>query len=127
LNNCRFLRADALSLADFPNQIDAIIASRLFLILSDPALAIDAIFKALRPGGICFIAEPASPLRASIPLLFMKMTESLSRHAEGPGMDPHSRVLSMIDFEGLVESQPWRTIRIWKDRRYHCAVCKKAA
>ena len=65
LNNCRFLKADALSLAESPGQVDAVIASRLFLILAQPALALDAIFTALRPGGICFIAEPASALRAS--------------------------------------------------------------
>ena len=68
LNNCSFLKADALSLAESPGQVDAVIASRLFLILAQPALALDAIFTALRPGGICFIAEPASALRASLPL-----------------------------------------------------------
>ncbi len=127
LQNCRFLRADALSLADFPGQIDAVIASRLFLILSEPALALNAIYTALRPGGLCFIAEPTSTLRASMPLMFMKLTQCLDRSANVLENPLRSNVLSMDDFEGLVESQPWRSIRIWKDRRYQCAVCRKAA
>jgi len=127
LHNCRFLRADALSLAESPGQVDAVIASRLFLILSQPALALHAIFTALRPGGLCFIAEPTSLLSAAVPLFFMKMTERLGRPAVPAGQVPQSRIFSGNDFENLVESQPWRSIRIWKDRQYHCAVCKKAA
>jgi len=127
LHNCRFLKADALSLANFPNQVDAVIASRLFLILADPVLALDAIFTTLRPGGICFIAEPTSSLSAALPLLLMKMTGHLGPRPEIAEQPPTSRIFSMNDFEGLMETQPWRTIRIWKDRKYHCAVCKKAA
>jgi ubiquinone/menaquinone biosynthesis C-methylase UbiE len=127
LENCRFLRADALSLADFPSQIDVVIASRLFLILSEPAVALDAIFTSLRPGGLCFIAEPTSTLSAAMPLLLMKLTDRLDRCPKPHQHIPQSRILSMNDFESLLETQPWRSIRIWKDRQYHCAVCKKAA
>jgi ubiquinone/menaquinone biosynthesis C-methylase UbiE len=127
LQNCRFLRADALSLADFPSQVDVVVASRLFLILAEPALALDAIFTALRPGGLCFIAEPTSTLSAAMPLLLMKLTEWLDRCPTPLEELPRSRILSMDAFESLVETQPWRSIRIWKDRQYHCAVCKKAA
>jgi len=127
LQNCRFLRGDALSLAGFPHQIDAVIASRLLLILPEPALALDAIFTALRPGGLCFIAEPTSTWSAAVPLLLMKMTQRLSRTSSSAGPIPRSRVLNTPDFESLVETRPWRSIRIWKDRQYHCAVCKKAA
>jgi len=127
LHNCHFLKADALSLAESPGQVDAVIASRLFLILAQPVLALDAIFTALRPGGLCFIAEPTSLLSAAVPLLFMKMTERLGRSAVVAGQLPQSRIFSGNDFESLVESQPWRSIRIWKDRQYHCAVCKKTA
>ena len=89
LSNCSFLRADALSLAESPGQVDAVIASRLFLILAEPALALDAIFTALRPGGICFIAEPASALRASLPLILMRMTERLGR-SPAPAEEPRN-------------------------------------
>lgn len=126
LQNCKFLRADALSLADFPSQVDVVVASRLFLILAEPALALDAIFTSLRPGGLCFIAEPTSTLSAAMPLLLMKLTQRLGSPTPLQHI-PRSRVLSMNDFEMLVETQPWRSIRIWKDRQYHCAVCKKAA
>jgi ubiquinone/menaquinone biosynthesis C-methylase UbiE len=127
LQNCKFLRADALSLADFPSQVDFVVASRLFLILAEPALALDAIFTSLRPGGLCFIAEPTSTLSAAMPLLLMKLIERLHRCPIPIEQLPRSRVLSMNDFEMLIETQPWRSIRIWKDRQYHCAVCKKAA
>jgi ubiquinone/menaquinone biosynthesis C-methylase UbiE len=127
LRNCRFLQADALSLADFPGEVDAVIASRLFLILAEPALALNAIFTALRPGGLCFIAEPASQLRASLPLILMKMTERLGRSRAPLELLPHSRVFTGNGFQDLVASQPWTSVHIWKDRRYHCAVCKKAA
>jgi ubiquinone/menaquinone biosynthesis C-methylase UbiE len=127
LVNCSFLRADALSLADSPGQIDAVIASRLFLILAQPALALDAIFTALRPGGICFIAEPASALRASLPLVLMRITERLGRSAAHAEELLRSRVFTGREFQELIESQPWTSTRVWKDRQYHCAVCKKAA
>jgi arsenite methyltransferase len=127
LANCRFLRADALDLADIPGQVDVVVASRLLLILAEPALALDAIFTALRPGGLCFIAEPTSMFSASMPLLMMKLTDWPDRSPTPLERMPQSRVLSMSDFEGLVETQPWRSIRIWKDRQYQCAVCKKDA
>ncbi len=127
LSNCSFLRADALSLAESPGQVDAVIASRLFLILAEPALALDAIFTALRPGGICFIAEPASALRASLPLILMRMTERLGRSPAPAEEPPKSRVFTGKGFQDLIESQPWTSIRVWKDHKYHCAVCKKAA
>lgn len=126
LQNCRFLRADALSLADYAGQVDFVVASRLFLILAEPALALDAIFTSLRPGGFCFIAEPTSALSAAMPLLLMKLTERLDRSPAPLQHLPRSHVFTMNDFEMLVETQPWRSIRIWKDRQYHCAVCRKA-
>lgn len=127
LLNCKFLRADALSLAQHPNQVDAVIASRLFLILSEPVRAMAAIFQALRPGGVCFIAEPTSALRASVPLILMRLTESVRHTAASAQQLPRSRVLKGNDFENLLGSQPWQTIRIWNDRRYQCAVCRKTA
>jgi arsenite methyltransferase len=127
LRNCRFLKADALSLADFPNQADAVIASRLFLILADPALALDAIYTTLRPGGICFIAEPTSLLSAALPMWLMKMTGYLGPKPEIAERHPVTRVFSIGDFEGLVATKPWQSTRIWTDRKYHCAVCTKGA
>lgn len=127
LSNCRFLKADALSLADCPSQVDAVIASRLFLILAQPALALDAIFTALRPGGLCFIAEPVSALRASLPLLMMRVTGRLGGSPAHAEPLPQSRVFSGGGFQALIESQPWTSVEIWNDRRYHCAVCRKAA
>ena len=125
LDNCFFLRADALALGDLPHQVDAVIASRLFLILANRTLALHAIFESLRPGGLCFIAEPESRLRAMLPLRMMQMVA----HASGA---PHRtapiscEVLSDGQFASLMRAQPWQSVRIWKHKGYQCAVCEKA-
>jgi hypothetical protein len=36
-------------------------------------------------------------------------------------------VLSVAEFGALIDSQPWRRVRVWRDRRYHYALCVKAA
>ncbi len=126
LSNCRFLRSDALSLTELPHQVDAIVASRLFLILANRTLALQSMFNALRPGGLCFIAEPQSRLRARVPLHMMKMVAQASGPA-GLSMPVCCDVLSEDQFESFLGSQPWSRIRMWRNRGYQCAVCEKAA
>jgi ubiquinone/menaquinone biosynthesis C-methylase UbiE len=125
LENCRFLKADALSLADFPNEVDIVIASRLFLILANRDLALNAIFMTLRPGGVCFIAEPTSTLLAALPLWAMQLMVT----AGGRPIDAqvHCEVLSSGQFERFLSSQPWGKVHVWQDRQYQCALCEKAA
>ncbi len=126
LQNCRFLRADALTLADYPNQVDAIIASRLFLILANRTLALQSIFTALRPGGLCFIAEPQSQLRANLPLRVMQLFAQ-AVGAPSEAVPVCCEVLRDQQFETFLDSQPWRRVRLWKHKGYQCAVCEKAA
>lgn len=127
LDNCRFLRADALSLTDFPEQADAAIASRLFLILANRPKVLHAIFQTLRPGGLFFIAEPRSRLRAGLPLRLMRMFDAATGHTPGLTVPLSCDVLMGRQFEELIDSQPWSKVHVWRDRGYQCALCEKPA
>ena len=127
LDNCCFLRADALTLAGLPHQVDAVIASRLFFILANRAPALDAIFNALRPGGLCFVAEPQSQQRAMLPLRIMQMAAHVSGGAASLAIPSSCEVMSNGQFTSLLGAQPWQSVRLWNHRGYQCAVCEKAA
>jgi len=127
LRNCSFLRADAKSLDRFPGTVDAVVASRLFLILADRERALNAIFQTLRPGGVCFVAEPTSALRAALPLWLMRLTMP-TRSAQARSCIPvRCEVFSERRFERFVGGEPWSRVRVWKDNRYQYALCEKAA
>jgi arsenite methyltransferase len=126
LENCRFIRARAQQLSDFPAVVDFVIASRLFLILPNRRSALESIYISLRPNGMLFIAEPLSPLRAAIPLVMMRAMQTIS--GAGSLRDVAScRVLNRIQFEDFVASQPWRHVRHWSDHRYQYALCETSA
>ena len=67
LENCQFLHGDAQSLPDLLYPVEAVIISRLFLIVPCREAVLSEAFRVLRPGGRCFIAEPASVFRTRIP------------------------------------------------------------
>ena len=126
LENCRFLRARAQQLSEFPAAVDFVIASRLFLILPNRRSALESIYVSLRPKGMLFIAEPLSPLRAAIPLIVMRTMQAISG-AGAPRQDAAScRVLNRMQFEDFVASQPWRRVRHWADGHYQYALCEKS-
>ena len=127
LDNCCFLKADALALGELPEQVDAVIASRLFLILANRTLALHAIFHTLRPGGLCFIAEPESRLRAMVPLRMMQVVAHASRGVASREVPISCEVLSHGQFASLVGAEPWKSVRIWQHKGYQCAVCEKAS
>jgi arsenite methyltransferase len=127
LKNCTFLRADAKSLQQFPGTVDAVVASRLFLILADRERALNAIFQTLRPGGAVFVAEPTSALRASLPVWLMRLTIP-ARTARARSCIPvRCEVLSEGRFQSFIGGEPWGKVRMWKDNRYQYALCEKAA
>ena len=125
LRNCRFLRADAESLADFPESAEAVIVSRLLLILSRPELTLNAIFQALCPGGICFVAEPISTFGATMPLWFMRFVAPNLAKAQDGAKSVRCEVLSRAQFSTLIEAQPWQKAEIWRDDHYQYALCEK--
>ncbi len=127
LSNCRFIRARAQQLSDFPAVVDFVIASRLFLILPNRRSALEAIYVSLRPKGMLFIAEPLSPLRAAIPLVVMRGMQAISGAHSHRAETASCRVLNRMQFEDFVASQPWCHVRHWSDHRYQYALCEKSA
>jgi len=127
LTNCRFVRARAQQLSNFPEAADFIIASRLFLILVNRRFALETMYTALKPNGLLFIAEPRSRLRAALPLSCMRILLLLTSSRNSPQTLSHCRVLNKTQFAEFVESQPWKRVRQWSDRRYQYALCEKPA
>jgi ubiquinone/menaquinone biosynthesis C-methylase UbiE len=126
LHNCAFLHGDAHSLPTDSNSIDAVIVSRLFLIVPGREAIVGEIFRVLQPGGRCFIAEPTSGFRTRIPLSCMWLLSKLSSSPAGKYREPRqAEVMSRPDFDALVRSQPWATIDIEYDGWYQYAVCRK--
>ncbi len=127
LNNCTFTRGDAQSLLDPTGSVDAIIVSRLFLIVPGKAAVLREIFRVLRPGGRCFIAEPTSGFRTRIPLSCMWLLSKLTSSPAGKYREPRqAEVMTRPDFAALIQSQPWHAIDLQYDGWYQYAVCKKA-
>ena len=130
LANCRFERDDVHALSRASGSADAVLVSRLFMMLSYRAQALGEIHRVLRPDGACFLAEPRSPWRAAIPLHAMwamvrllSLCGGASPRSYGERRNP--MVLTAAEFAALVGSQPWREVRQWQGRHYHYALCRK--
>jgi arsenite methyltransferase len=125
LNNCRFQSANVLELSQPDETFDVLIASRLFTVLPERRRAVAEIFRVLRPGGRCFIAEPRYALWASIPLFAMWLLAGVTRVRNGYREPSRARVLAAGEMEKLFASQPWGKMTTWKDGRYQYALCEK--
>jgi arsenite methyltransferase len=126
LQNCTFAHGDAHSLPDASNSIDAIVVSRLFLIVADREAVLSEIFRVLRPGGKCFIAEPTSGFRTRIPLSCMWLLSKLTNSPAGRYREPRQAdVMTAADFSALIRSQPWSAVDLQYDGWYQYAVCGK--
>src|SRR5271170_2699373 len=127
LQNCTFAHGDAHALSDPSNSIDAIVVSRLFLIVSNRETVLSEIFRILKPGGRCFIAEPTSGFRTRIPLSCMWLLSKLTSSPAGKYREPRqAEVMSASDFSELIRSQPWRMVDLRYDGWYQYAVCEKS-
>jgi arsenite methyltransferase len=127
LLNCDFRRGDAHALPTSLGQVDAIIVSRLFLIVPEREAVVEEIFRSLRPGGRCFIAEPTSGFRTRIPLSCMWLLSKFPYTPAGGYREPRQAdVMSRVDFAALIRSQPWETVTMEFDGWYQYAVCQKA-
>jgi ubiquinone/menaquinone biosynthesis C-methylase UbiE len=126
LCNCRFRRINALDLSSADTGFDIVLASRLFTILPEQNRAVAEMYRVLKPGGRCFIAEPRHAFRASIPLFAMWLLAGLSRSRNGYREPYKATVFSAPAFENLFPGQPWKNISTWQDGRYQYALCEKA-
>jgi ubiquinone/menaquinone biosynthesis C-methylase UbiE len=125
LANCSFETDDVLDLSHADETFDALVAARLFTVIPDQKRAINEMYRVLRPGGRCFIAEPRYAIWASLPLLAMWLLAVLTGMNNGCREPGRATVLSSAAFKGLFASQPWRQVRTWQVGRYQYALCEK--
>jgi arsenite methyltransferase len=125
LNNCRFESDNVLKLSHSESSFDVLIASRLFTVLPNRRRAVAEMYRVLRPGGRCFIAEPRWAFWASIPLFTMWLLAGLTHFKNGYREPSRAKVLSAREMNRLFASQPWRTMKTWQEGRYQYALCEK--
>jgi arsenite methyltransferase len=125
LNNCRFQSDNVLDLSHADNSFDVLIASRLFTVLPDRDRAVAEMYRVVRPGGRCFIAEPRYAFWASIPLFTMWLLAGITRFKNGYREPSKAKVLSAREMNRLFAAQPWRKMRTWQEGRYQYALCEK--
>ena len=126
LENCAFERDNVLNLTHANGSFDAVIAARLFTVLPDHERAIAEMFRVLRSGGRCVIAEPRYSFWASLPLMAMWLIAALTRMNNGCREPGRAKVLSQPEFQRLFATQPWSSVQTWCDGRYQYALCEKA-
>jgi ubiquinone/menaquinone biosynthesis C-methylase UbiE len=126
LPNCRFQHADAHHLPYETDSIDAIVVSRLFLIVPEKEGIVREIFRVLKPSGRCFIAEPTSGFRTRFPLAVMWLLSRLTTSPAGKYREPQQAdVMSRHAFEALIGACPWGAMQLRYDGWYQYAVCQK--
>jgi ubiquinone/menaquinone biosynthesis C-methylase UbiE len=126
VNNCVFERVNALALPSADASFDNLIASRILTVLPDHERAVAEMFRVLKPGGRCFIAEPRHVFWASIPLMAMWLLASLIHSGNGYREPRKATVLTTKAFNDLFRRLPWKSVRIWQDGRYQYALCEKS-
>lgn len=126
LKNCVFDRLNALALPTPDASFDVLITSRIFTVISDHGRAVAEMFRVLKSGGRCFIAEPRHAFWASIPLTAMWLLAGVIHSGNGYREPKRATVLSEKQFAELFHRFPWKSVRVWQDGRYQYALCEKA-
>jgi ubiquinone/menaquinone biosynthesis C-methylase UbiE len=125
INNCTFERVNALALPCTEGTFDILIASRILTVLPDHERAVAEMFRVLKRGGRCFIAERRHAFWASIPLMAMWLLASVIHSENGYREPKKATVLKPDTFSKLFRQLPWKSVRIWQDGRYQYALCEK--
>jgi arsenite methyltransferase len=125
LNNCRFQSDNVLELSHGDATFDVLVASRLFTVLPNRRRAVSEMYRVLKPGGRCFVAEPRWAFWASIPLFTMWLLARLTHSRNGYREPSRARVLAAREMSKLFATQPWRKVEIWREGRYQYALCEK--
>ncbi len=126
LTNASFHLADVHALPASVDPVDVIVISRLFLVVPNRDAVMQEVFRVLRPGGRCFIAEPVSSARTQFPLSAMWLIAKLTSFAKVPYVEPHRvTTMSESEFHDLIYSQPWAKVELQRSGRYQHAVCTK--
>ena len=125
LRNCTFAHINAHELSCGDQEFDVVLASRLFTVLRDQQRVVGEIYRVLKSGGRCFIAEPRYVFWASLPLRAMWLLACVIHFRNGYREPHRARVYNAAEFADLFEEQPWKSVEIWQDGRYQYAVCQK--
>jgi arsenite methyltransferase len=126
LTNCRFQHGDVESLSTSVEAADAVISSRLLLVVANRKAVISEIFRVLKPGGRLFLAEPTASFKTQLPLSAMRFVAHFMRPAAQRSFPQSAEVLTSREFEDLVRSQPWDHVSIQRYGDYQCAICEKS-
>src|SRR5580704_15116636 len=121
IRNCSFERVNILSLPCADASFDVLIASRMFTVLPERRRAVAEMFRVLKSGGRCFIAEPRYAFWASIPLFSMWLMASVIHSGNGYLEPMTATVFNPRAFENLFNHLPWKSVRVWRDGRYQYA------
>jgi arsenite methyltransferase len=130
LGNCQFRIGDVRAIPWPSASAEAVITSRLFMILDDRQAVMAEVYRVLAPGGLLFIAEPLSQQRATIPLLVMRALAALMRlrgpaHPGDYGEGVQVRVMAPAEFSDLFRLHPWLRVVNWQTEHYQYSVCAK--
>ncbi|MGC2162949.1 MAG: class I SAM-dependent methyltransferase [Silvibacterium sp.] len=125
LTNCRFLEGDVECLSAFVEPVDAVISSRLFLVVANQRDVMAEMFRVLKPGGCLFLAEPTANFKTHLPLSAMRLAACLMPSSRRRTVTQNAQILGSRDFENLVHSQPWRNCSFQMYGDYQCAICEK--
>ncbi len=126
LANCQFQQGDVECVSACVEAVDAVISSRLLLIVDNRITVMSEIFQVLKPGGRLFLVEPTANLKAQFPLAAMRFVMRVIRSTSREAFPKKAKILSPPEFEDLVRSQPWSRVSIQMYGDYQCAVCDKS-
>lgn len=127
IGNCAFTHASVFALPWEDRSVDAVIAARLFTVVSQPERALAEVYRVLRPGGRGFIAEPRRSVGAGLPLRLIWFAARVWTPRTCYPEPPSALFLSRQAFERIIQAEPWQYVAYQRDRRYQCARMTKAA
>jgi ubiquinone/menaquinone biosynthesis C-methylase UbiE len=126
LVNCQFRQGDVECLSACVDAVDAVISSRLLLVVANRSTVLTEIFQVLKPGGRLFLVEPTANLKTQLPLSVMRLVTRFIHSNHRETFPKNAKILSSREFEDLVRSQPWSKVSIQMYGDYQCAVCEKS-
>jgi len=126
LANCVFLKGDVECLSDYVQAVDAVISSRLLLVVANRPTVLAEMFRVLKPGGRLFLAEPTATFKTQLPLSAMQLITRLIPSSRRHKVPQNAVILPSLEFEDLVRSQPWSRVSIQMFDDYQCAICEKS-
>jgi ubiquinone/menaquinone biosynthesis C-methylase UbiE len=123
LTNARFLVADAQALGTVATgPFDRIMASRLLMVVDDPAAVLAEARRVLAPGGILLIAEPIEGEMAVLAIL--RRAAHIAGGTERYIEPRTERYFTARDFRALIQRQAWASVAIWEANGYRYARCR---